>query len=153
MDDLPLARLLASSLRLVVDEMHERLAAEGFEDLRPVHGYALNAAAEEGGVTASALASLLGVTKQAVAKLVDELVALGYARRSVADEDGRRRPVTLTPRGRAALAASARIQREIEQEWARRAGARSLASARHTLERVIEGAVAEGRTVSLRPTW
>ena len=53
----------------------------------------------------------------------------------------------------AALAASARIQREIEQEWARRAGARSLASARHTLERVIEGAVAEGRTVSLRPTW
>src|SRR5512139_975165 len=129
MDDLPIARLLASSLRLVVDEMHERLAAEGFEDLRPAHGYALNAAAADGGVTASALASLLGVTKQAVAKLVDELVTLGYVTRSADAADGRQRPVTLTARGRAALTASARIQREIEDEWAHVAGPRSLASA------------------------
>lgn len=152
MDQVPLARLLASSLRLAVDEMHERLAAEGFADLRPVHGYLLNAAAA-GGVTASELASLLGITKQAVAKVVDELVSLGYAERSVASDDARRRPVTLTARGRAALTASARIQHDIEQEWASAAGGRRLATTRVALEGVLHAAEAEGRTVSLRPTW
>jgi DNA-binding MarR family transcriptional regulator len=152
MDHVPIARLLASSLRLAVDQMHERLAAEGFDDLRPIHGYALNAAADDG-VTASALATLLGITKQAVAKVVRELEALGYVQRSVTAGDARQRPVTLTPRGRAALAASARIQREIEEEWARAVGERRLGTTRRALEGVLDTATAEGRTVSLRPTW
>lgn len=154
MPDQPMARLLASALRLAVDEMHEKLATEGFDDLRPMHGYVLNAADQEEGVTASALADLLGVSKQAVAKVVQELVSLDYLQHSPeTTTDARRRPLTLTTRGRAALVASARIQEEIEQRWAEAAGGRRLATARTALERVIDGAVAEGRTVSLRPTW
>ncbi|HET7761931.1 MAG TPA: MarR family transcriptional regulator [Phycicoccus sp.] len=152
MDDVPIARLLASSLRLAVDQMHERLAVAGFDDLRPIHGYVLNAA-DGVGVTASALATVLGITKQAVAKVVQELVALDYVERQVAPGDARRRPITLTPRGHAALEASARIQREIEQEWASAVGERRLATTRAALEGVLAAARAEGRTVSLRPTW
>ena len=147
-----MARLLASSLRLAVDQMHDRLAAAGFDDLRPIHGYLLNAAAVEG-VTANDLAEVLGITKQAVAKVVQELLALGYVERSVASDDARRRPITLTRRGRTALTASARIQRDIEQEWAITVGERQLATARIALEGVLGAARAEGRTVSLRPTW
>lgn len=147
-----MARLLASSLRLAVDQMHERLAAAGFDDLRPIHGYLLNAATGEG-VTANDLAEVLGITKQAVAKVVQELLALGYVERSVASDDARRRPITLTRRGRAALTASARIQRDIEQEWIVTVGERELATARIALEGVLAAARAEGRTVSLRPTW
>jgi DNA-binding MarR family transcriptional regulator len=154
MDDLPLARLLTSALRLAVDEMHEKLATEGFDDLRPMHGYVLNAADREEGVTASALADLLGVTKQAVAKVVHELVSLGYLQRSPeTTTDARRRPLTLTTRGRAALAASARIQEEIEQRWAEAAGGRRLATTRACLALILDDATANGRNVSLRPTW
>jgi DNA-binding MarR family transcriptional regulator len=153
MDQIPVARLLASTLRLAVDEMHERLALEGYADLRPVHGYVLNAAAGDDGITASALASLLGITKQAVAKVVRELVGLGYLERTRDDADARQRPLTLTARGRAALAASARIQTELEREWADAVGARRLTTTRSALEAVLDDARTRGRTVSLRPTW
>lgn len=152
MDDVPIARLLSSSLRLAVDQLHERLTADGFHDLRPIHGYLLNAAADEG-VTANDLAAVLGITKQAVAKVVQELLALGYVGRSVASDDARRHPITLTPRGRAALQASVRIQREIEHEWAAIVGEGQLATIRSALDAVLVAARADGRTVSLRPTW
>jgi hypothetical protein len=43
MEDLALGRALTIALRLLVDDMHERLAAQGFDDLRPAFGYVLNA--------------------------------------------------------------------------------------------------------------
>ena len=152
MDDVPIARLLASSLRLAVDQLHERLAVDGFDDLRPIHGYLLNAAAGQG-VTANDLAAVLGITKQAVAKIVQELIALGYVERSVASNDARRHPITLTPRGRAALQTSVRIQCEIEHEWAAIVGEEQLATIRSALDAVLRAARSDGRTVSLRPTW
>ena len=147
MEPLPLARLLTVAVRLLVDEMHERLAAAGYDDLRPAHGYVLNAAAD-GGTTASAVAGLLGMTKQGAAKVIDELAERGYVERTTAAGDARARPVVLTRRGRAALAAAAKVQGALEQEWATVAGARDVAALRRALERVTAGA-----TSPLKPVW
>jgi DNA-binding MarR family transcriptional regulator len=86
--------------------------------------------------------------------VVHELVSLDYLQRSPeTTTDARRRPLTLTTRGRAALAASARIQEEIEQRWAEAAGGRRLATTRACLALILDDATANGRNVSLRPTW
>lgn len=146
MTTLPLGRLLTQATRHLVDEMHHRLAEQGFDDLRPAHGYVLNAAAA-GGVTASALAVVLGVTKQGAAKVVVELEARGYVERTTTD-DRRARPIALTPRGRAALAAAEAIQRAIEEEWGAMVGTRSMATLRRSLEQVVERVDAP-----LRPAW
>ena len=37
----PLARLLAMAYRQLIDRLHERLAAEGYTDVRPTFGYVL----------------------------------------------------------------------------------------------------------------
>ena len=65
--------------------------------------------------------------------MVDELVRLGYVVRGADPADGRRRIVTLTPRGVDCLRASAEIFDELLAEWrAARAGCRRRASRRWT---------------------
>ncbi len=151
MDEVPWVRLLSMSLSVALESLHERLAEAGHPALRPAHGYALNAVLA-GHDTASALAPVLGMTKQGAAKLVATLVAEGYLEPAGDAEDGRRRPVALTARGREAVETSVRIQAELEAQWRGVAGERRMASARAALERVIE----EGATEApppLRPAW
>jgi DNA-binding MarR family transcriptional regulator len=102
--------------RAAVDELHRRLAERGHPGLRPAHGYAFQAIGA-GGTTAGELAAALGVTKQAAGQMVDELVRLGYVAREADPDDGRRRRVTLTPRGVDCLRASAEIFEALLAEW------------------------------------
>ncbi|CAA9276281.1 MAG: hypothetical protein AVDCRST_MAG76-3695 [uncultured Acidimicrobiales bacterium] len=152
-EHLPLGRLLTLALRLLVDEMHQRLQAAGYGDLRPAHGYVLNAAAAEGGVTASALAGMLGMTKQGAAKVITELVEAGYIVRGADDADARARPATLTSRGHAALGAAAEIQRQLEAEWAALVTARDMTGLRRTLERALHATSGDADLPPLRPVW
>lgn len=152
-EHVPLGRLMTLVLRLLVDEMHQRMNAAGYGDLRPAHGYVLNAAAAEGGITASALADLLGMTKQGAAKVIAELVQARYVVRGEDGSDARARPATLTPRGRAALAAAAAIQGQVEEEWAAIASPRDLAGLRRTLEGVLHAAGGDIHPPPLRPAW
>jgi DNA-binding MarR family transcriptional regulator len=149
----PLGRALTLALRLLIDDMHVRLDAAGFTDLRPAHGYVLNAAAQDGGVTASALAAILGMTKQGAAKVIGELVRAGYLQRSSSDTDGRAHPMTLTERGADALAAAAAVQDELEQEWISLSSARDVAALRRVVSRVLEAHDADVRPPPLRPVW
>ena len=97
MEDLALGRALTVAVRLLVDDMHERLAAQGFDDLRPAFGYVLNAVANAS-MSASDVAVLLGMTKQGAAKLLAEMEHAGYIVRTSSPDDGRTRPVGLTTR-------------------------------------------------------
>jgi DNA-binding MarR family transcriptional regulator len=151
-EDEPLARLMTLAVRLVIDDMHERLAARGHPELRPAHGYVLHAASK--GTTASEVAALLGMTKQGAAKVIEELEELGYVDRDRAPRGDRRaRPVHLTRRGRAALDTAAGIQRAIEAEWTELAGTRAMAGLRTALEKVLAAAETEGALPPLRPAW
>jgi DNA-binding MarR family transcriptional regulator len=149
-DRLALGRALTLALRLLVDDMHDRLDAQGFTDLRPAYGYVLNAAVSDD-LTASDVAALLGITKQGAAKLLAEMTDAGYVTRRRSEHDARARPVELTARGREALAAAEAAQRAIEAEWASLASARDVAAMRRVLDAVV--ASRGDQPPRLRPAW
>ena len=121
--ELPL--LLFAGFRALIDDLHAELAAQGHPDMRPAHGFAMQAIGPRG-ATASDLGRLLGVSKQAAGKTVDRLVSLGYAERAADATDGRRKLVRLTPRGVEALALSAAIFEDLRARWAGTLGTRRL---------------------------
>ena len=75
-----------------------------------------------GGRPQSDLAGLLGVSKQAVLQLVDELVGEGAVERGVDPKDARGRIVRLTARGVAFIEEGNAVKREIERRYAKRIG-------------------------------
>ena len=86
-------------------------------DLRPAHGFALQAIGLDG-ATASETGHRLGITKQAAGKTIDRLAELGYVAKADDDTDRRRKLVRITPRGLDALAMSAAIFDDIRSRWA-----------------------------------
>ena len=120
--ELPLRLLLG--FRVLIDALHAELAREGHPEVRPVHGFVLQAVGS--GTTAVELGRRLGVTKQAAAKHLDFLERRGYLERCTDPEDARRRPVRLTARGLDCLDRSARIFDDLRASWAERLGEERL---------------------------
>jgi DNA-binding MarR family transcriptional regulator len=138
MRPVPIARLLAAATRMAIEELNAELARSGFDDVRPAHGYALNAVRD--GATTSQLARRLGMTKQGAAKLVETLEREGYLDRSEHDADARASLLTLTSRGRALLRAAEEIQGRIEARW-------DAPGLRAALERIAGDDDAPGRPI------
>ena len=142
--------LLFAGFRSLIDETHRRLADQGHPDLRPAHGFAMQAVGL-GGVSASELGRRLGVSKQATSKLLDAMEDGGYVRRRPDEHDGRVKVVGIEPRGRELLDAVEAVYVELEEGWAEVIGVTGLEQTRRRLERVLRsrhGAVLP----SLRPT-
>ena len=55
--DVPLARLFAMAYRYFIEELHERLRARGWTDLRPAYGFVLLAARRQPTTTTALAAS------------------------------------------------------------------------------------------------
>jgi DNA-binding MarR family transcriptional regulator len=148
----PLARLLAMAFRDLVDQLHERLAEQGWHDVRPAYGFVLLAARERG-TTGSEIAALLGMTKQAASKLVDAMAAAGLVERRAAEVDGRTKRVVLTAEGERFLAAVERIYADLEGAWADALGGpAALERLRSDLLTVLQAA--HGAThPAIRPSW
>jgi DNA-binding MarR family transcriptional regulator len=125
--ELPL--LLFAGFRSLIDQLHDELARQGHPDIRPVHGFAMQAIGFEG-ATAADIGRRLGVSKQAAGKTVDRLESLGYVQRLDDPADARRKLVHLTPHGLDALARSAAIFRRLRSQWATTLGTDRL----HALE-------------------
>jgi len=121
--ELPLRLLLG--FRVLIDELHAELARQGHPDLRPMHGFVLQAIGP-GGATAADLGRRLGISKQAAGKTIDSLVRLGYLRRGTDPSDARRKVVRLTGRASDALRRSERIFDELRARWAATIGADRL---------------------------
>jgi DNA-binding MarR family transcriptional regulator len=117
--ELPL--LLLAGFRAVIDEAHRELAGRGHPDLRPAHGFALQAIGTFG-ATAADVGRRLGVSKQAAGKTIDRLTELGYVTRGTESADRRRKLVRLTPRGTQALALSAESFARVRARWAAELG-------------------------------
>jgi DNA-binding MarR family transcriptional regulator len=91
------------------------------------------------GTRATDLAARLGVTKQAVGKLVGDLAALGLVEVVPDAVDGRAKLVRLTRRrGERALLHGLSVFAEMERELAAKLGAAELRRLRDVLARVIE---------------
>lgn len=134
--ELPL--LLFGGFRSVIDELHAELARRGHPDLRPAHGFAMQAIGMAG-ATATETGRRLGISKQAAGKTIDRLEELGYVHRAEDRADRRRKLVRLTPTGIAALESSAMIFNDIRARWAGDLGADRLAVLESSLREMVPG--------------
>ena len=134
--ELPL--LLLGGFRSILDELHAELARRGHPDLRPAHGYALQAVGL-GGATATEVGRRLGVSKQAAGKTIERLEHLGYVHRAGDDHDRRRKLVRITPRGIEALTLSAMIFEDIRSRWDRALDPGRLSAMETDLRTMVPG--------------
>jgi DNA-binding MarR family transcriptional regulator len=134
--ELPL--LLFGGFRAIIDELHAELARRGHPDVRPAHGFALQAIGLDG-ATATEVGRRLGISKQAAGKTIDRLEDLGYVHRSGDDADRRRKQARLTPRGIEMLALSAMIFEDIRSRWAGTLGAARLSDLEGGLRTMLPG--------------
>ncbi|MBB5111050.1 MarR family winged helix-turn-helix transcriptional regulator [Micromonospora echinospora] len=128
--------LLLAGFRTLVDDLHAELARQGHPELRPAHGFVLQAVGPAG-TTASDLGQRLGVSKQAAGKTVDRLVALGYLERVDDPGDARRKLVRTTAKGRDGLHRSAVVFDELRDRWAATLGADRVAAIEDDLRRMV----------------
>ena len=147
----PLARLLAMSLRWMIDELHRRLAARGWRGVRPAYGFVL-LAVRAGPTTPVELAAALDVSKQAASKVADAMVADGLLTKVVDEHDTRRRRLALSARGERLLAEVEAIYVELEREWAATIGEAGVAETRSRLTRVLRAAHG-GALPTIKPSW
>jgi DNA-binding MarR family transcriptional regulator len=146
--ELPL--LLVGGFRVLIDELHARLASQGHPDARPLHGFALQAVGPDG-VTTSELGRRLGVSKQAAAKTVARLETLGYVARSPDPADARAQIVVATAHGRSLLSESAAIFEDLRREFAAQVGDDRVAALEDDLAALVSRA--GGAKLGDLPGW
>ena len=114
-----LAILIVGAARVVADRLGEAVERAGVDDMRTPFGYVIRVLADRDR-TLTELADLLGVSKQAAIKIVDEMEARGFLTRHPDPDDRRVKLLRLTEKGmnvrRAALAASHAIERELRRD-------------------------------------
>jgi DNA-binding MarR family transcriptional regulator len=140
------------SVRADMDQVHEQLAADGFSDVRPAHGFAVHFLSHRSGATAVERGAHLGITKQTAVELVDELEKRGYVERRRHPTDRRSRLVSLAPRGWQCIERHVALSRQAEKRWAGLVGDDRLTQRRVDLLTFADD-VARERPVTLRPAW
>jgi len=120
-----LALLLLGGFRVLVDDAVLELAARGYEDVRPVHDFAMRAIAA-GADDASELGRRLSVSKQAAAKTVAVLEERGYVARGADPLDARRKRLQVTALGFEVMREGEAVFDELRDKWKRKIGAKQL---------------------------
>lgn len=128
--------LLFRAARLVNERAVAEMQRAGATTLRISHT-ALLPHITDAGVRQTELADKLGVTKQAIGPLVDDLVAEGIVERIADPTDARAKLVRWTAKGRRALRHGIGVLAQLEQELAHDVGARRFSELADTLERLI----------------
>ncbi len=133
---LPLPTLLTQARDIALEGLHRRLADEGFEGIRFVHGSVFRHIDAEGS-RLTTLAERSGLTKQAIGELVGDLENHGYLERVADEADRRAKIIRLTEQGRNAQLAAARILADVEQRWSRLLGKDEVTVLRRALEQIV----------------
>jgi DNA-binding MarR family transcriptional regulator len=129
--------VLASRLLFSLqDELFNKLADAGYDDLHPRHGSVL-AYLDEDGIRATELARLSGRHKQIIGRMVDELEELGYVERRPDPADRRAKLIFPTERGLDQVRLGDEIVAAIEARHAKEIGAKSYAQFRDVLRGVV----------------
>ncbi len=93
-----MGRLLSRAFRIVVDVSSQKLTESGYESYRLGH-LVLMVHIDLEGSTINELAAVLGITKQAVSKIVKELQEQGYVETEKHPDDARSVLVKITNKG------------------------------------------------------
>lgn len=131
-----LALLLLAGFRTLADRATTELAERGYENVRPVHDFALHSILS-GADSASELARRMSVTRQAAAKTIAALEERDYVVREPDSADGRRTRLRVTEHGLAMLGQGEAIFDELREQWEKQVGAASLAALEETLRSLV----------------
>ena len=131
-----LALLMLAGFRVLVDRGRLELAARGYEDVRPMHDFALHAILD-GADTASDLGRRMSVTKQAAADVIGTLQGRGYVAREADPGDRRRVRLRVTERGLAMLREGEQVFDGLRTAWEAQVGAARVAELEETLRRLV----------------
>lgn len=151
-DNYDLWILLALAFRSLVDDLQAHLAAVGYDDVRPAHGFAFQCIAPDG-ATGNEIANFLGITKQAASEMVDYLEKHGYVTRGPHPHDKRGKTVTLTARGWGCIRETEATLASLEGQWKKAIGEERMAALRADLLRLVAGANGDQMPPKLRPVW
>ncbi|QBD83342.1 MarR family transcriptional regulator [Ktedonosporobacter rubrisoli] len=128
--------LLAMAFHTIVEELQASLEQAGYNDVRPSHGFVFHRLTPSG-ATGNELAEYLGITKQAISLMIDELEQRGYVERRAHPTDRRGKLIILTEKGWGCIKATEAAMVEIERHWAELLGAEQLESMRADLYRLV----------------
>jgi DNA-binding MarR family transcriptional regulator len=132
---------MLGGFRLLADRATAELAERGYEDVRPVHDFALRAIFA-GADSASELGRRMAVSKQAAAKTIAVLEQRGFVARDPDPADRRRMRLRVTDRGKAMLDEGEAIFDRLREELERQVGKAPLAAFEKTLNQIVgEGAI------------
>lgn len=131
------AALLRDAFAAIDRIVPRRLADRGHGAVRVAHGVVFQHL-DEAGSTVSTLAQRAGMTKQAMAALVQYLEGHGYLHREPDPTDGRAKRVRLTPRGREVIAIARGLVPELEGRLVKALGASRWRALRDDLRTVRE---------------
>jgi DNA-binding MarR family transcriptional regulator len=120
-----LTMLLISGFRSLVEAAQTELAARGYEDIRPVHDFAIRAIIA-GADNASELGRRLAVSKQPAAKTIGILESRGYIVREADPVDARRKRLRVTAHGLEMQREAEEIFDDLRNQWAQRIGTTQL---------------------------
>ena len=151
-NELDFISLLSLSFSASVNELHDRLSELGFEDIRPTHGFMFKCMIPNG-ATGIELAEYLGITKQAVSKMVDHLEKNGYVMRKANPNDKRGKIIVLTERGWLATKTKEKILMDIEKRWIENIGAERMKMLKEDLTKLVYEANEGKLSSKLRPVW
>ncbi|MDC2863613.1 MarR family winged helix-turn-helix transcriptional regulator [Bacillus sp. BP-3] len=150
--DLDLTSILSLSYSTLIDELHDRLSELGFGDIRPAHGFMFKRI-NPAGATGIELAEYLGITKQAVSKMVDYLEERGYVIRQTHPTDKRGKIIVLTEQGCLVMKTKEEIVAEIEQRWIEKIGAERMHMLKEDLTKLVCEATKGKLSSSAKPVW
>jgi DNA-binding MarR family transcriptional regulator len=114
-----LIALLRRTSRRMVEEITERMEADGFPN-SPSRHHPLFENIDPEGTRVTVLAARAGITHQAMAQLANELEERGIVERVPDPSDGRARLVRLTDEGRERVRAALDQIAAIEDKWRKR---------------------------------
>ncbi|MEV7328260.1 MarR family winged helix-turn-helix transcriptional regulator [Micromonospora sp. NPDC093244] len=120
-----LARLLLGGFRTLTDAVIVELARRGYEDVRPVHEFAMRAITA-GADSASELGRHLSISKQSAAKTIAVLQERGYVTRDKDPHDARRKRLQVTALGFTVLRQGEAIFDELRDQWEQQIGTAEL---------------------------
>jgi len=135
-DSIPLGMVANRLNKSLEAEFFRRLAEAGHSVLRMPHTMLLENLPKDG-ARSGVLASLLGITKQAVGEIVDDLEAAEYVRRIADPADRRAKLIVLSSKGAAAFGEVFAILTSMDEELSAAVGADRYAEARSTFVKLI----------------
>jgi DNA-binding MarR family transcriptional regulator len=129
----PFIALLNAAFDEFADELTQRVAEAGYQDIRISHGCVFGNIDPDGS-RLTELAERARMTKQSVGEVTSDLEQRGYVERVPDPTDGRAKIIRLTERGREAQAIGRGLIDELERAWGERFGADRVAALREALE-------------------